>query len=282
MTLVPVTGAVIVRTSMLGDEVDLRSAFEPVLRGIGAHLHVYFFDRVHVGGRAERAAAAAITAVDAVDVDRLAAAALDGRDRRREAAAKRFLIVGLQLDAGKNFQQRDRVASANGQIRDLLRIEDRLMRRDRGVDGLADGRDADGLGERADFQAQRPHREAVVRQHNVVLDLIRLESLELGAHGVGSGHEPGEHIFANVVGGRSALLACVLVRDDDIGARHDLIGRIDDRAKHRARRRLRGQVRRAQNHRKEYQQCEVPHIPPLTCEAALVTGWRMSGLLIPM
>src|SRR5205823_1247377 len=28
-------------------------------------------------------------------------------------------------------------------------------------------------------------------------------------------------------------------------------------------------------------QCEVPHIPPLTCEAALVTGWRMSGLLIP-
>ena len=68
--------------AVLGDQVDLRSALETVLRRIGVRLDVDFGDRIDAGDAAEIAAAAAIAAVHAVGVDRVAAAALERRHGR--------------------------------------------------------------------------------------------------------------------------------------------------------------------------------------------------------
>ena len=76
VAFVPIRGAVVFGAAVLGDHVDLRAAFEAVLCGVGAHLDVDLGDRVHDRRAAQRAAAATVTAVDAVDINSLAASAL--------------------------------------------------------------------------------------------------------------------------------------------------------------------------------------------------------------
>ena len=220
----------ILRAAVLGDDVDLRAALQTVFRRVRAHLHVHFGDRVDDGRAAQCTAAAAVTAVDAVDVDRLPLAALQTRHRRVEAAADRFVVVGQQLHARKNLQQRHRVAAANRQVLDLTDVEHRLVRRLRRRDDFADGTDGHCFGERSDFEPKRRHRKAVVGQHLVVADLDRPEAAELGANGVRTGLQCGEREEAHFIADGAPHFLRLLVGHDDVCARNDLILCVDDAA----------------------------------------------------
>jgi hypothetical protein len=264
---------VILGAAVLGDEVHLRPALQPVLRRVGAHLHVHFGDRVHVGGAAEipatAARSAAVTAVDAVDVDRLTACrALNGRHRRGEAAAERFLIVGQQRDTGQDLQQRDRVAAANRQVGHLLEIEHRLMRRLGRRQELADRADGDRFVEFADVQLQRSDGEAVVALHDVRFDLKRLETRERHSYGVRSRGQGRKDERADFVGDRAPFLPAVFVDDRDVGARKHLTRTVDDDAGHRARHRLRRPVDGDQQQHQYRREPEQPHATPHSaCES---------------
>ena len=257
----------ILGAAVLGDEVHLRPALQPVLSRIGAHLHVHFRDRVHVRGAAEipatAARSAAVTAVDAVDVDRLTACrALNGRHRRGEAAAERFLIVGQQRDTRQDLQQRDRVAAANRQVGHLLEIEHRLMRRLGRRQELADRADGDRFVELADVQLQRSDREAVVALHDVRFDLERLETRERHSYRVGPGSERRKRERADFVGDGAPLFAAVFVGDRDVGAGQDLARSVDDDAGHGARHRLRRRVDGDQQQHQHRREPEQPHATP--------------------
>ena len=98
-----VQAPVILRPAVLRDVVHLRAAVEAMLRRVRAELHVDFGDGVHVGRAAEIAAAVAVSAVDAVDLNRLTTAAADVWHVGREPAAKHFLIVRHQCTPGRIF-----------------------------------------------------------------------------------------------------------------------------------------------------------------------------------
>ena len=96
MPVMRVQAPVILRPAVLRDVVHLRAAVEAILGGVRAELHVDFGNSVHVCRAAEIAAAIAVSAVDAVDLNRLTTAAADIWHVGREPAAKHFLIVRHQ------------------------------------------------------------------------------------------------------------------------------------------------------------------------------------------
>ena len=232
----------VVGAPVLRDDVHLRAALETIFRRVRAHLHVHFGDRVHVGRGAEITAAAAVPAVDAVDVNGLTASTLDVGHGRGEAAAEGFLIVSEERDARQDLEQRNRVAAANREVLHLLHIQHRLLRRLRGREKLSDGTDRHRFAELTDLELERTDREPVVRQHDVGLHLERLESGQRDANRVRSWRQTGKHERADFVCDGSTFLATALVDDRDVGAWYHLCGRVHDGPGQRARHGLRRAV----------------------------------------
>ena len=104
------------------------------------------------------------------------------------------------------------------------------MRRRRGRDRFADRRDGDGFGERADFEPQRWYSKPVIREDLVVAALDRSEARELGANGVRTRLQCLECKSAALIGDSAALFLRLLVCDDDVGARNNLVLCVDDSA----------------------------------------------------
>ena len=104
------------------------------------------------------------------------------------------------------------------------------MRRLRRRDEFADRADGYRFGERADFEPQRRNRKTVVGEHHVVADLDRPEAADLGANGVGTWLKCGECEQPHFVRDSAPHFLCLLVGDNDIGTRNDLILCVDDAA----------------------------------------------------
>ena len=102
------------------------------------------------------------------------------------------------------------------------------MRRLRRRHDFANGADGDRFGERSHFEAQRRKREAIVRLHDIVANLDRLEAGELGAYRVRTWLKSGEREETDLVRDGPSHFLCLLVRDNDVGARNDLILRVDN------------------------------------------------------
>ena len=119
----------------------------------------------------------------------------------------------------------DAAAEAGSDLRD---VEHRLMRGLCGRDDLTNRTHRDGFRETADLETHRRKRKTVVREHHVVADLDRPEAAELRADGVRTRLQRGKCKEAHLVGDRAPHFLRLLVRDDDVGARNNLILRIDD------------------------------------------------------
>src|SRR5206468_12045722 len=107
--------------AVFGYHVDLRSAFEAILGGVGVRLDIDLGDRVDAGDAAEISAAAAVTAIHAVRVNRVAAPALERRDRRLVAASPGILVRD-DLNARQGLEYRHRVAAFNRDQIHLLAV----------------------------------------------------------------------------------------------------------------------------------------------------------------
>ena len=215
---------------MFGDHVHLRAALQSVLGRVRAHLHVHLGDRVDDGRPAQGSAAATVSAVDAVDVDRLTLPALQTGHRRIEATADRFVVVGQKLHARKNLQKRHRIAAANRKVLHLAGVEHRLMGRLRRCHDFADGADGDRFGQRSDVEPQGRYRKPVVREHDIVAALNRSEAAQLGANGVRAGLQRRKRVKTHLVADGAPHFLGLLIGEDDVGAWDDLILGIDNRA----------------------------------------------------
>src|SRR5262249_46448822 len=148
---------------------------------------------------AKVSSAAAIAAVDPIGVDGVAAAALEDRHGRLEAAAPRVLI-GNDLHAGESLEDRHRIAA-------LHRDEIHLLAIDGGGDRGGGGRGGrglrvplDGLADAADLKLDFRDRKTSCGGHAVALLHKRTESANLDWQGVSARrHRPKEE-FTRLIG----------------------------------------------------------------------------------
>jgi len=112
----------------------------------------------------------------------------EGRNRRREASAERVGVEAL-LGAGKQPQQRHRVAPANRDHVDLFAVEMRVVRRGRSGHSRALRRHRYGFRHCAHVHLERAERQTAGREYVVSFALDHPESGRLDANRVRAGYQ---------------------------------------------------------------------------------------------
>ena len=226
---VPVAGAVEVLRAALRDDLQLAADGAPVLRLVRVGQDLELGDGVDVRRRHVASVIAGVDVGDTIDRDVVRVGPLAVHGEAVDGAELRVAGV-LRERAG---HQRREVEERAPVVRDVLQRfaferERALAARRLQLDQAAGH--GDFFGQPADFHRQRSCRKLVVRVHDQVRPLQRLEALKRDLERVGVRPDDGEHETATGVGDRRQNVPLRAAGHRDRDARQDCALRVLDRS----------------------------------------------------